>query len=280
MKFFSSSQLLLMALTILAFLFSCKSRSTAIVDPPVPTQETALPHATNAKTDSLQNFAWESSYCEHQGKYNSKLYSAKQLKDTHYLWHKFESLNELEDVTFMSLQELTADTIKRKSIKLDADYRSATDRLKNLKLIPSKFWATVKDLKLKELEELYALRKLTIEAYRTPVILLNNSYSKKCEVYVNALASEDSVLLFKAWENLIEEKKKNNGAPEKLAAKFKEQRQSPERLQYAKIELMTFGWWNCANHQRKYNSLYREMPMEEEFNKLFVKMDSDCDDVD
>ncbi|QHL87923.1 hypothetical protein GU926_10970 [Nibribacter ruber] len=232
--------------------------------------------APNRNNTSL-TFSWSTESCTNKGIYNPEDYTEQQLKDTYYLWYKFNSVIELEDATLDNPDELTIENINKKSQKLDSDYNKATNRLKNLKLVPGQFWNTLRDLKTKNLDELYALKKLTIEAYRTPVILVNNSYSQKCQVYVNALASEDSVELINAWESLVEEKMKNNGAPELLKAKFNKQRHCSEWLRYAKIELMTYGWWNCANHQRKYIDAYQNMPMEEEFNKLFIKITEECD---
>ncbi|MFB9863181.1 hypothetical protein [Rufibacter immobilis] len=271
---------LIVALSALTTVSSCKNEDKPSAKSSIPIQEKVIPQTLASKTDSIRTFIWETDYCEHQGTYNSNVYSEQQLKDTHYLWYEFSSINVLEDVTLDYPNDLTLENINQKSFKLDSDYHGAKNKLNNLHLIPDKFWTRIKELKTKELDELYALSKRTIEAYKTPAILLNNSYSALCQEYVDALASEDSVALFKAWEKLIEEKKKKNGAPELLADKFKEQRQSPKRLLFAKLELMTYGWWNCANHQRKYNSLYQEMPMEQEFNKLLIRMKSECDDVD
>ncbi|KAA3440618.1 hypothetical protein [Rufibacter hautae] len=250
------------------------------VPAPIPQVITSQALATSDETNAANTFSWSTDICRSKGIFNPNAYSPQQLKDTYYLWLGFNSVMELEDVTLDSPDEWTIENIDRKSAKLDADFRKATRRLLSLQLVPSKFWETVRDLKTKELDESYALKKLTIEAYKTPGILLNQPYAKNCQAYVNALASEDSVALFNAWKNLMEEQKKNNGAPERVEAEFYRKRNSPERLLYAKIELMAFGWWNCANHQTKYNNASQEMPMEEEFDKLFLKITDECDDVD
>ena len=53
--------------------------------------------------------------------------------------------------------------------------------------------------------------------------------------------------MFEAWLALHEIKKSKNNNPEKLERKFLEQMNSLERMEYARLELMKFGWWNCAN---------------------------------
>ncbi|WP_210462190.1 hypothetical protein [Rufibacter roseolus] len=270
----------LIALTMASCMGETERKKTTEV--PAPTTEVYATQAlaTPEKTDPSNAFSWSTHVCRNKGIFNPNTYSAQQLKDTYYLWFEFNSIVELEDATLDSPDEWTLEYINRKSAKLDADYRKATKRLLGLQLVPVKFWEKVRDLKTKELDESYALKKLTIEAYKTPGILLNQPYSKNCQAYANALASEDSVALFNAWKNHMEEQKKRTLAPDRVEAEFNRQRNSPQRLLYAKVELMKFGWWNCAVDQLKYNGASQEMPMEEEFDKLFLKITDECDDVD
>ena len=53
---------------------------------------------------------------------------------------------------------------------------------------------------------------------------------------------------------------------------------TPELLLYAKIDLLTYGWWNCVN-----NSIRRVQPtddLHQQFTRLFASVTSECDDVD
>ena len=129
---------------------------------------------------------------------------------------------------------------------------------------------------LAELEGSYQLRKITIEAYKDPQVLLNNQFTNYCKQYAEALSSNDSTKRLSTWKKLAEEQKEKNGNPEFFMKNFQEKFNSANKLVYAKIELMAFGWWNCANHQIPH--IDRDGGMEEEFNKLFTNIKSACDE--
>ncbi len=86
--------------------------------------------------------------------------------------------------------------------------------------------------------------------------------------------------LLNAWEALVEEKCRNNGSPESLRREYREQNASPQRLEYARMFVTTFGWWNCANHSIEYAPA-NTMAQNEAFRKLFSKtINLACDDPD
>ncbi len=51
---------------------------------------------------------------------------------------------------------------------------------------------------------------------------------------------------------------------------------SPDKRDYAIIDLITFGWGNCANDEIP-NPLHDEK-MSKEFENLFLKIDAECDE--
>ncbi len=68
-----------------------------------------------------------------------------------------------------------------------------------------------------------------------------------------------------------------NSSPARLKGIFDQQNSSPDRLKYARVEVMRFGWWNCA---------IQEIPLVEhderaveEFNKLFINVKEECDEL-
>ena len=47
-------------------------------------------------------------------------------------------------------------------------------------------------------------------------------------------------------------------------------------IKHARMEVMTYGWWNSANHLLPHvNTHYR---YEEEFEKLLIDIECDCDE--
>lgn len=229
---------------------------------------------------SKEEFVWESIMCENKGYFETEKFTEKQLQDTYFLWYGYNSATILDvDVTLDKPEFISLEYIDATSRKLDEEYTKAINKLRKLDVVTIPFWLEYKDLSLQELEELYKLKKLTIEAHKSPVLLLNTRYSSKCKNYVEALAGEDSVALLREWRNLVDILKSNNGFPEGIERQYQQKLSSPERLLHAKIQLLTYGWWNCANSQRKYvDGFNQNGQMEKEFGKLFLKVESECDE--
>ncbi len=225
--------------------------------------------SNNSNTTAV--FKWTTELCENEGTYNAKMYSEVELKNTYDLWFTFSGIAletdsnafRIEDIEKLSINELTSEYIDKKA-------------LYNRKIVSTPFWNKIKAERLQELEDEYELKKITIEAYSNPEVLLNNKYSKYCSEYAQVLSSNDTIELLKSWRNLIEKQVSKNGSPEKFMERYNEKYNSKDRLIYAKIELMNFGWWNCGNHEIK--RVNQDGTTEEEFNKLFLHVKTECDE--
>lgn len=243
------------------FIFSCVNKDKNV--------ERKIALSKNSETTAV--FKWTTELCENTGTYNPKKYSEVQLKNTYDLWFTFSGValetnsnaHFIEDIKKLNIYKLMSEYIDKKA-------------LYNRKIVSTPFWNKLKAEKLQELEDEYELKKITIEAYSNPLILLNNKYSKYCSEYAEVLSSNDTIELLKSWRNLIENLKSKNGAPEKFMEKYNEKYNSKDRLVYAKIELMTYGWWNCCNSKIKRVDDYGSMG--KEFNKLFIQIKTECDE--
>jgi hypothetical protein len=227
--------------------------------------------AMSKNSNTTTVFKWTTELCENTGTYNPKKYSEVQLKNTYDLWFAFSGIalktktnaHFIEDIEKLNIYKLMSEYIDKKD-------------LYNREIISTPFWNKLKAERLQELEDEYELKKITIEAYSNPSILLNNRFSKYCSEYAQVLSSNDTIELLKSWRNLIEKQKNKNGAPEKFMEKYNEKYISKDRLIYAKIELMTYGWWNCGNSTiRRLND---DGTMEKEFNKIFSNIKRECDE--
>ncbi|MBF7091384.1 hypothetical protein IUY40_07520 [Flavobacterium sp. ALJ2] len=228
---------------------------------------------TENKTTSGKTaiFKWDTILCSNIGTYDSEKYTEEELKNTCDLWSTnsgaYLSTNSTPrsqaEIDKLSLSDLTTEYNERKA-------------LYSRKVIATPYWEKKKAERLHELEDAYELKKIAIEAYSNPSILLNNRFSKNCNEYTKALTSNDSILMLKTWSNLAEKQKKDNASPEKLMERHLEKYNSKDRVLYAKLELMTYGWWNCANATTY--QVYDDGTMEKEFEKLFIKVTSECDE--
>jgi hypothetical protein len=220
-------------------------------------------------TDNAAIFKWTTESCTNTGTFDPKKYSKEELKNSYDLWFTFSGITLETDANAYFIEDIN----KLDATKLFLEYINKK-ALYNRKTVSTPFWDKLKTERLQELEDYYELKKITIEAYSDPSILLNNKYSAKCSEYVKALSSNDTIELLKAWRNFIEVRKSKGEVDEKLKEDYDKKYNSKDHLLYARIELMTYGWFNCANSQIK--RIEELDTIENEFDKMFITIKKDC----
>jgi hypothetical protein len=214
-------------------------------------------------------YKWSTELCFKTGQYDPKKYTKDQLNNTYDIWMTFSGaalstpvfIKTKEDISRFDLEKLKGEYLEKKE-------------LYNRPIVNSPYWKKIKAGRLQELEDEYQLAKISMEAYTNPKVLLDDKFSTNCTEYVQALTAKDTVSLLSAWSKLVEQQKTKNSSPERLTQNYLNQYNSKDRLFYARRELMTFGWWNCAND--KTYRLNNDDTMEREFDKLFIKIKKDC----
>lgn len=253
----------ILILALLFFILSCSDKTEK------PKSKIVLAkHIDNAAI-----FNWATESCENTGTFDPKKYSKEVLKNTYDLWFTFSGMNLETNANAYSIQEIN----KLDATKLFLEYINKK-ALYNRKTVSTPFWDKLKTKRLQELEDEYLLKKITIEAYSDPTVLLNNKYSANCSEYVQALVSNDTIELLKAWRNLVEVQRSKNGYPEKVMEEYNKKYNSQDHLLYAQMELLTYGWFNCANHQIK--RIEDSDNIENEFDKMFITVKKDCSEDD
>ncbi len=225
---------------------------------------------TSNTSDTVATYSWITEACEYTGEYNPQVTSKEQLDNTYELWFGSSLLNT--DATVFEpedIKKLNTDTLTQ-------EYSNMMNKYKTMKIVSIPFWEKLKEKHIQELQEEYKLKKITIEAYSNPSILIKNEYTQYCTDYAKILASNKPDEMLKAWKKLAEEQKLKNGSPDEFMKEFYIKYNSKDKLLYAKVELMAFGWWNCANEHITRTS--RDSTDEQEFQKLFKNIKSQCDE--
>jgi hypothetical protein len=240
--------------------FSCTGRvgetGKASTESPVGDQSSAV-------------YTWNTELCVLKGSYDPQKLSLQLIENTYKLW--------MDDWTLESPSVATSpEDVSRLSLeKLTAEYEATRAGLANLAPVSDTYWQSIKSQKMSALDAEFKLKKMAIMAYADPEVLLQGSIFD-CQEYVEALAKSDTAVLLHSWARLVDEQKARNGLPEKLAADYDRKLRAPDKLKYAQVELMAYGWWNCINKHVQY--VVRDEIMEEEFNKLFFHIESQCDE--
>jgi len=224
----------------------------------------------NDNRQDILSFEWQSDMCFNKGYYLSSKYTEKEIKDTHDLWMKAVQLFSTNTTAFRPESIDQLDTLK-----LIKEYNEIANFLNNCKPVDTPFWNDLVASEKKVKEKEFYLEKLKMQAYENPSVLLVNKYSKPdCDKYLNALTSDDEQLLLDTWMQWAKEKaiKDNNSM---LIGRTEENYQSPQRLIYARIDLITFGWWNCMN---QYIDRADYTKLQNEFDKMFIRVERDCEE--
>lgn len=128
--------------------------------------------AASAQTKKLR---WTTETCELEGSYNARRYSERQLRDTLKLIAIYGFRIETD-----ATPRKIADVRKINVAALDREYDLKLAQIKNLNLVKSAFWESVRRKKLREFEQIYRLSRTTLLAYETPAAIREYASAASC----------------------------------------------------------------------------------------------------
>ena len=225
-----------------------------------------------------KKFKWSYGLCEHVGTYDSTKYTEKQLFDTEKLTYQHPELSLSYDAAPNTLENIDKLDVKN----LDAEYRKRLKEWENLDLVEGELWENLRQKYIENLKEDYQRSRVTVLAYKNPAVLREIKTLKICEnQYTNPLIAGGDYLLT-TWLKLNLDQRAINADPERVKKEYEEKYASPDRLRYARLDVMRFGWWNCSMYTNTDGSYSCETDFKqdytEEFSKLFKNVESDCDE--
>lgn len=220
---------------------------------------------------SAQNrtMTWSTEFCDYRAVYNSRKYTEAKLRNTLRLLNSSDfrldvsaTVWKFEDINYLDVKGL------------EEKYTRVKTELAQLEIVEAEPWISIRKAKLKELDQVYKVSRATMLAYRTPSVLNELDWAPSCKKkFVPALIAGGEDLL-KVWTDVNMDSRSKNGYPSRLKQIFDEQYASPKKLEYALVETMAFGWWNCANGFIEYDGQEAgdSVKREEAFKKLFVSV--------
>lgn len=211
--------------------------------------------------------------CEFTLTYDSKKYTESELRNTARLFEHGPFTLSYHPMVFKY-----EDIAKLDVAKLEQEYARKSAALKALKIVKSPFWETVRQRKIKEMDQSYQLRRTQTLAYRDPKVLREYTAAPACNAkYAEPLISSGESL-FKVWLDVNLEGRARNCCPNEVKAKFEQQMGSPDRAKYALVEVMAFGWGNCANALIDHDERANDGTYLKEFKKLFTRVRESCEE--
>jgi hypothetical protein len=222
-------------------------------------------------TAQTRSFRWQEGQCEYVGTYDAQKYNLAKLKNTYSLVQGFQITATLNATVWKYEEIKNLPNIAG----LDKEYELKSGELRNLDIVGTPYWQALKEKRLKELEQEYRLDKVTILAYQDPSVLKDYPYADSCvKTYASALITGGADLLA-VWRQVSEDSRKRNGDPERLRRIFEQQNNSPDKYEYALVEVMSFGWFNCANGVRASSD---PEELQKSFKKLFTRTRRSCEE--
>src|SRR5690606_36422093 len=187
-------------------------------------------------------FRWEDELCEFTATYDPKRVSQRTIEDTLELYKSIGSIALDYSATVWKFEDI--DELDPEA--LDREYREKRERIEKLQLA-GPYWEELRKSKLKELDQFYRLSYATIRGYREPSALQKYEGAEECKArYAEGIIAGGDRLIM-TWEAVNIASRERNSDPARLKRIFDEQKASPDRLKFALVETMSFGWWNYVN---------------------------------
>jgi hypothetical protein len=260
-----------MTTTFLSLLFVLMIASCSDTTKQQIKEQKTSENTSQTEKDSLGIFKWETELCDNESTFDARRYSSVELAGTLKLWHMTGGvLLEINDAAFKPDQIAGLSTVK----ELDTEYAKKKKELLDLEIVNESYWIETKKLLLKAMKDEYDLSRIAIQAYTNPEILKGNRFSKVCPDLIKALTSSDTSLLMASWKALVKEQSRTNSSPENIMKRFEEEYNHPDRLMYARVELITFGWINRVNETITH--VAGDEKVNDKFHSLFLKTRSEC----
>ncbi len=220
---------------------------------------------------SAQNtkFKYSEGMCDFEGQFDPTKVTREQLQNTvDYLWqHTYISTN----MTANSYLKPSALSVRA----LRIECKDKLDELNTLKFVDDPFWNQLKE----EIKTFYAstclLGEFTIVAYSNPDTLMQYPLEDSTCIYYRDVLIKGGQTMIDAWVKYRNDWFDKNGASEEQRKAFDEEMNSPEREYLARIDLMSYGWWNSANHTLPHVESY---DFHIEFGRLLKSVKQDCGD--
>lgn len=211
-------------------------------------------------------YNWFHEFCNYSGNYDANKTTKETLDNTmEFLVRGIVpsgfSLMSVENLKYVD-KEAT-----------EKEYDDLILKLKTKKFINSEYFNNLKQQRIKVVQRSKKLNLIKLESLENPEVLLVDEYSRKnCKEHVNALINGGNTLL-DAWQKMAEERRDKGNKSAWMD--YQEESKKADRELRARLEILSFGWWNCVNASIDYVD---EQVAYEEFKKLFTDVKVECEE--
>ena len=208
-------------------------------------------------------YKWQDELCDIKGDFDNKKYSAKEIKNSHFVLEGLTSANLNSFFPPMNIEDLDKVSIKDLE-KLTEEYKQVKNNVERLDVVPEA--KAYKQQLLQSIEGEYKKERLTILAYVDPIQAMRQS-PLMCKQYLEPFFKDQTAVQNK-WQQMVEKRALSNSY---AMSRYQEEKAN-DPTNYAKIDLITFGFGNCVNNQRYHAGSEVVLRNQQKLNKtLFGK---------
>ena len=208
-------------------------------------------------------YKWQDELCDIKGDFDNKKYSAKEIKNSHFVLEGLTSANLNSFFPPMNIEDLDKVSIKDLE-KLTEEYKQVKNNVERLDVVPEA--KAYKQQLLQSIEGEYKKERLTILAYVDPIQAMRQS-PPMCKQYLEPFFKDQTAVQNK-WQQMVEKRALSN----RYAMSRYQEEKANDPTNYAKIDLLTFGFGNCVNNQRYHAGSEVVLRNQQKLNKtLFGK---------
>ena len=210
-----------------------------------------------------ETYKWQDELCDIQGNFDHKKYSAKQIKNSHFVLEGLTRANLNSFFAPMDIEDLDKVSIKDLE-RLTEEYKQVKNNVERLDVVPEA--KAYKQNLLQSIEGEYKKERLTILAYVDPIQAMRQS-PPMCKQYLEPFFKDQTAVQNK-WQQMVEKRALSNSY---AMSRYQEEKAN-DPTNYAKIDLITFGFGNCVNNQRYHAGSEVVLRNQQKLNKtLFGK---------
>lgn len=227
-----------------------------------------------AASAQVRTFTWSDDLCEFSGTYDSRKYNEKLLRNTQRLLLGRDFSLVGIDATVWKYEDI--EKLDPRSAELK--YNKLIDELEHYEYISTPFTDAVRQARIREIRQAYQLIRTTMAAYTDPKVIREYKGAEACKLDYGEPIIAGGDKLIGAWRKVNLDSQSKNADPARLQRRWDEQNASPNRLEFALVETMSFGWWNCANNEVRYADAEFGERAANEFRKFFIRVREQCDE--
>ena len=223
----------------------------------------------NHASAAQKSASWSDEACVHRISFDPAKYDEKRLKNTINLLFepsKFEApvppfVGESKDIAGLDPG------------KYDQQCGAALKTVRGFELLPLNGIEDYQRAKTEETEDFCRFGNIQIRGYRDPSALREYARAPSCSHFIDALEGKTDTM--KAFRETVAEQCKDNASPQRCRDSTLKEAEKPDGKERVRINLMTFGWSNCANNYTVHSTNSKPLEqmragLEKQFRRMFT----------